>query len=447
MTVCRPRPPDPATVQGNVLKGYRFDHVAHAVLRIDDPARARRWLADTAHLVTSGAPWADKPDRTWNVAFSHRGLVALGLPEAVLGSFSREHRDGMLARAAMLGDIGDSAPDRWDAPYREPDRLHVLVSRYATADAIGDAEAELRASLDDAGLELVVVEHGARLPKDREHFGYLDGVGQPTFAGGGPGARTEGNPGPGGRFHRVAVGELLHGHRNESGAVGDAPAPPYGPNGSYLVFRKLAQHVGRFRRFVAEQATALALEPDLVMAKLVGRWPDGTPLAVSPDRPDPAVVADPVRIDDFTYADDPLGLRCPLGAHIRRVNPRDGLAGDAALVGQHRIVRRGMPYGPPLAEGALDDDGAERGLLFTGLVTDLDAQFEFIVQEWCLRGDRVLVGKDPDPMIGHGAGTAKLTIGGAPPRFLHPLPDVVTTRGGEYFWLPSMAALSHLTRG
>ena len=446
MILRRSRPVDRAALQGNILRGYRFDHVAHTMLRIDDPTRARRWLADTHELVTSGAPWSEKPDRTWNIALTHRGLAALGLPDDVLASFAPELQEGMLARAESLGDTGPSAPTTWDAVYQDPDRLHVLVTRYATEGAIDDAVAELRASVDGAGLEVLAVERGAGLPSGREHFGYLDGVGQPTFAVPGRGAATEGNPGRDGRFHRVAMGELLHGHANENHHVADHPAAPYGADGCYLVFRKLAQHVGRFRTFVHEQAGALGLDPDLVMAKLVGRWPDGTPLAVSPERPDPAIVADPVAVDEFTYADDPLGLKCPLGAHIRRANPRDGLGAGGALVGQHRIVRRGMPYGPPLDPGRLDDDGAERGLLFTGLVADLGAQFEFIVQEWCLRGDPVLVGKDPDPMIGHGAGTAKLTIGGEPPRFLHPLPDVVTTRGGEYFWVPSMAALRALHR-
>ena len=85
------------------------------------------------------------------------------------------------------------------------------------------------------------------------------------------------------------------------------------------------------------------MDPGELRAKILGRWPDGTPLASSPVE-DPLISNSRRRSNEFLYADDPNGLACPLGAHVRRANPRDGMPGGAERTMRHRIIRRGMPY-------------------------------------------------------------------------------------------------------
>jgi hypothetical protein len=202
--------------------------------------------------------------------------------------------------------------------------------------------------------------------------------------------------------------------------------------------------VAAFRRFVA--GARYPGGPDLLAAKLVGRWPDGTPLARSPARPDPALAADPARINDFAYGDDADGLRCPIGAHIRRANPRDAEGfWSGRLTSRHRIIRRGRPYGEPLPDGALEDDGVERGLIFICFNADIWRQFETIQALWIDDGDPFGLGPDKDFLVGEPHGTVgKMTIQGRPPFFLKPQPRFVTLRGGEYLYRPSVSGLRWL---
>jgi Dyp-type peroxidase family len=260
----------------------------------------------------------------------------------------------------------------------------------------------------------------------------------------------DGQPARGGRWRDVAPGEFLLGHRDEDGGLPEAPAAPFDRNGTFMVYRKLAMDVAAFRRFVAEQGERFPGGPDALAAKIVGRWPDGTPLSLSPERPDPELVSDPARINDFTYGDDPHGLKCPVGAHIRRANPRDaeGFFGGK-LSDRHRIVRRGRPYGPRLPEGVLEDDGVDRGLVFVCFQSDLWRQFETIQALWIDDGDPFGLGADKDFLIGEpsGNGAGKMTIQGDPPFVVRPQPRFVTTRGGEYLILPSISALRRLADG
>ena len=184
----------------------------------------------------------------------------------------------------------------------------------------------------------------------------------------------------------------------------------------------------------------------MLAAKIVGRWPDGTPLVRSPDAPDPALAADPARINDFSYRDDADGLRCPIGSHIRRANPRDAEGfWSGRLTNRHRIIRRGRPYGPPLPPGELEDDGVERGLIFVCFNADIWRQFETIQALWIDDGDPFGLGPDKDFLVGEPHGTAgKMTIQGRPPFFLKPQPRFVTMRGGEYLYRPSIGGLRAL---
>ena len=90
-----------------------------------------------------------------------------------------------------------------------------------------------------------------------------------------------------------------------------------------MVFRKLQQNVASFRRWTSDEGQKFPGGVEHFKAKLVGRWPDGTPVELSPDKPDPAIATDPSKNRNFRYGDDPLGKRGPLGSHVRRANPRD----------------------------------------------------------------------------------------------------------------------------
>jgi deferrochelatase/peroxidase EfeB len=200
--------------------------------------------------------------------------------------------------------------------------------------------------------------------------------------------------------------------------------------------------VAAFRRYVA--SAGFPGGPELLAAKIVGRWPDGTPLTLSPLGPDAAVASDPRRINAFSYSEDANGFGCPLGAHIRRANPRDSPGFfDGRLTNRHRIVRRGRAYGPPLPAGVLDDDGADRGLVFVCFQADIWRQFETIQALWIDDGDPFGLGRDKDFLVGEPDG-GKMTIPGRPPYFLKPQPRFVTMRGGEYLFQPSIAALRRL---
>ena len=211
------------------------------------------------------------------------------------------------------------------------------------------------------------------------------------------------------------------------------------------MYRKLHQDVAAFR---AQLATAAELYPggeERLAAKIVGRWRDGTPIDLSPERPDPAIVADDQRNNAFSYATDGDGLRCPIGAHVRRANPRDSLPFEGKLVNRHRLIRRGIPYGDPLPEGA-PDDGQDRGVIFMCLQASIARQFEFIQGQWLNRGNAFTLGEDQDVLVGpqDGPGPHKMTVPGNPPFFVGPLRRVVTVRGGEYFFVPGINGLEYL---
>jgi Dyp-type peroxidase family len=439
-----------ADIQGNVLRGYTMPAAAYLFLRIVDVDKARALMTRMLPQVVTAAPWPDGPPATAiNVAFTFAGLQALGLPDSLLDSFPAVFRDGMAARAEQLGDRGPSAPAGWEPGLGGGD-AHVLVTVYAV-----DAE-HLRAALADVldadsehAVELVHLQRAEALLGGRDHFGFFDGIAQPAVEGAGVTPRPgDGQPDGRGGWRTVATGEVLLGYPDEDGTLPAAPGAPFERNGTFVVYRKLAMDVAAFRRYVAAQGERYPGGGRLLAAKIVGRWPDGTPLALSPEKPNAAIASDSQRINDFGYADDPDGLRCPLGAHIRRTNPRDAKGFfDGRLSNRHRIVRRGRSYGRPLAAG-LEDDGADRGLIFVCFQADIWRQFETIQSLWVDDGDPFGLGRDKDFLIGEPHGTdGKMTIQGNPPFFLKPQPRFVTTRGGEYLFQPSMSALRRLAGG
>jgi Dyp-type peroxidase family len=354
----------------------------------------------------------------------------------------------MAARASLLGDDGESAPEHWEGGLGSPE-VHVLVMISAMHERALEAhDQRLRAGLErNGGLSLLYTDRGNALPGNAEHFGYADGFAQPSIEGAGiPDLPGQGAPSSDGRWRPIRAGEFILGYADEEGALPPAPPPnELSTNGSFLVYRKLHQDVVAFRARLAESARLYPGGEEQLAAKLVGRWRDGTPLDLSPERPDPAIVVDEQRNNAFSYHDDPAGMRCPIGAHVRRANPRLSLPFEGQLVNRHRLIRRGIPYGEPLPAGA-QDDGADRGVIFMCLQASIARQFEFIQSQWLGAGNSFGLGEDQDALVGAQNGTppAKMTVPGQPPFFLGPLSRVVTVKGGEYFFVPGLNGLHFL---
>ena len=436
-------------IQGFVVRGYRLPAAGYLFLRIDDAAKARAFLGDFIPQVITAERWDVKPESGINIAFSYAGLRALAVSDASLDGFPAEFRDGMASRAELLGDVGESAPEHWEDCFRSGD-AHVLVMISAKDPAaLAERDQRIRAVVADrGGASVVVTQLGGVLPTGREHFGYADGFSQPAIEG----SRFEDHPGAGapagnGDWRPIAPGEFMLGYPDEQGSLPAAPPPDeLSRNGSYVVYRKLRQDVAAFRRSLREAAALYPGGEELLAAKLVGRWRDGTPLDSSPHAEDPGLVADKSLNNAFDYGRDPEGLRCPVGSHIRRMNPRLSMPFEGKLVNRHRIIRRGITYGDPLPEGA-EDDGADRGVIFMTVQASLARQFEFVQAQWANTGNPFRLGDDQDPIIGpQDTAPAKMTVPGRPPFFAGPLSRVVTMRGGEYFFAPGINGLRYLAQ-
>ena len=371
-----------------MLRGYTMPAAAYLWLRIVDVAEARALMRRMLPQVATAAPWATAPRDGDERRVHVRGAAGAGAGRRRAGLLPGGFREGMAARAERLGDRGPSAPSNWEPGFGE---AHVLVT-VSAVDAAHLAAALESVIGEDAEMRAVALVHlqqAEALAGGRDHFGFFDGIAQPAIEGSGVAPRPgDGQPDGAGGWREVATGEVLLGYRDEDGALPAAPAPPFERNGTFVVYRKLAMDAAAFRRFVA--SAGYPGGADQLAAKIVGRWPDGTPLELSPDRPDPSVRA----INDFSYANDPDGLRCPLGAHIRRANPRDSLGFyEGRLSNRHRIVRRGRAYGPPLPPGVVDDDGVDRGLVFVCFQADIWRQFETIQSLWIDDGDPFGLGR------------------------------------------------------
>jgi Dyp-type peroxidase family len=443
--------PDLANLQ-RLVKGYgrRFGCAVYLFARVVQPEMARRWLREAAEGVTAHhQPDGGVHPPPLSVAFTFAGLRSLGVPESSLATFPAPFREGMAARADLLGDTGESAPRNWDEPFacaaeehRPRAAVHLLVAVYAhDAGQIAERGRQLEDQMTASGLEIVGRQEAARFPNGREHFGFVDGIAQPLVLGLSTGRSVPSHAG-----RPIAAGEFLLGHADEEGLVGDAPSPCFlAREGTYLVYRKLSQHVAAFERLLRAGAERFQCDREWLAARLMGRWREGTPVELSPDHKPDHASGTGARDVEFGYHGDPDGRRCPLGAHVRRANPRDGLAAGEAMVSRHRLLRRGIPYGPRL-EGDTPD-GRDRGLIFLALVADIERQFEFVQRQWLNDGNVLGLGADRDAIAGSSQGSSKLVIQGAPPRCLLLSERLTTTRAGEYFFLPGVDALRCMASG
>ena len=410
---------------------------AYLGIRIDEPRAGRQLLRRLLPRVDSVASFEPARQTSLGVALTFPGLQALGVPEDSLASFPAEFQQGMAARAADLGDTGASAPENWEEPLGSS-ALHLILASLAPDEA---ALQDLSVLIDDAlgdlpGAAPIWRQQVHVGPDEREPFGFRDGIGQPAIEGSGiPGTNPYEQP--------VKAGEFILGYQNETGGIPRIPQPEVlGRNGTYASFRKLHTRVAAFRRYLHERAASRE-EEQLLAAKFVGRWPSGAPLALSPEIDDPDLGADPERNNAFMYGDDPLGLKCPLGAHARRMNARDGrITGQPRL---HRMIRRGTTYGPPLAPGSVDDDGVDRGIIFTFICANLARQFEFVQTEWVNDGNFAGVSGEMDPLVGpNDDGVFTLPKKPIRRRFSG-LPPFVINRGGEYGFVPGLRGLRWLS--
>jgi Dyp-type peroxidase family len=457
-------PIDLRDLQGDILRAYGndYDHTSYAFVSIDcPPEQAQAWLGGLLYAVTRAAPWTSgvKPLTTLNVAVTAAGLRALGVSEEAIGSFSGEFQQGMADRARRLGDTGPSDPGGWERGLGTGE-AHVLLTINAQEREDHErALGKMREAMEAAGgIRVVFQQDSALLPAAREHFGFADGFSQPAIEGASDDKAPGGGvPESGGRWRALAPGEFVLGYADEDTRkdprrrLPNAPVEPLGRSGTYMVWRKLYQDVAVWRRVLRHAARYYDADGDehKLAAKIVGRWPDGTPLVTHPDKPEPNFNPAARDANDFRYADDLDGRRCPLGAHIRRANPRDALGFEGALTYRHRMIRRGMPYGPPLPEGVTRDDGIDRGLVFVSFQASISRQFEAVQLQWLNDGNIFGLGHDKDFLLGAdpGAGGGKMTIQGDPPFFLSPQDSFVRTRGGEYLFVPGMSALAAIADG
>lgn len=490
---------DYGDVQGIVRFGYKkMTEAAYLLVRVRSAAAARRWLRSAP--ITSALSASPPPSTAMQVAFSAAGLRALGVSPDVLAGFSSEFLVGMTGedRARRLGDVGINASSRWewggDASTNLP---HLVVMCFAEPHN-GGLEALLLRTMGAEWNEAFDVLR--RLDTGDlggvEPFGFADGLSQPELDWNQQRHPSKGQLEYG---NAVALGEFLLGYPNEYKKytdrptlaadvanqellpAGDAPErKDLGRNGTYLVVRQLRQDVRTFWQFVNRQSGNDFAEADRLAAAFVGRSRAGDPLVPVRQQATPGTGApsDPTRLNQFTFDDDPLGARCPIGAHIRRSNPRNadlpghptGLTRLMATLGLgrktfdedltssvrfHRVLRRGREYGPALspadALAPAPDNDPERGLQFVCINANISRQFEFLQNAWIMNSKFSGLNGESDPLLGGREPIAGCPVtdsftlpgGDSVRRRVSGLPQFVTVRGGAYFFLPSLRALRY----
>lgn len=317
-----------------------------------------------------------------------------------------------------------------------------------------------------SSIKVVYSEIGNTRPgaaRGHEHFGFLDNISQPGIRGltrplSPIYQPNEALPGQ----DLIWPGEFVFGYPGQDPEdpvkAGKSPemAAPWMRNGSYMVFRRLEQKVPEFRRFVTEQAARLGMSPQLLAARMVGRWRSGAPLELAPLRDNPGLGSDDKRNNDFDFAEDRFQHKCPFAAHIRKVNPRDDIA--LAEAQRHRIIRAGIPFGPEVMPGETATKHS-RGLMFVCYQTSIERQFEFIQKNYANNPSFVTGKERPggggvvvpgfDPIIGQAPGNGpremdepypNYPVGNRRSPLAIPQQFVVLT-AAAYFFMPSISAL------
>jgi Dyp-type peroxidase family len=474
-------------IQGGLF-GFNKDHQLFIYVKFGDTPSAKQVIAELIPEIGNGfevlafnAAYGDLLSRqastsglraTWvNLWLTRTGLQQLGAPG--IDAFPEEFRDGMPSR--VLGDVDASASTTWVAPFAGGAEPHAIV--VIAADVPDDLAAERQHILD------ILAQHGATpigeqpgdaRPGDKrghEHFGFKDGISQ-------PGIEHLSTSSKGGA--KIPPGEVLIGYPDADGNVSGqpsqtpapvptgynptpppplpAPLPPWTKNGSFVVFRRLRQDVGAFQQAMQDQAAAAGRDADKLAAKVVGRWPSGAPLesvpglphGVDPTAEDPSVEHEAVleneHINNFDYTDDKDAARVPRAAHIRKMNPRADVLPDGDSSGRHRMVRRGIPYGPEFQPGETPygqvvPDTQDRGLLFVNYQSSIARTFEFVQTRWANVEEFQQPGDGEDPIISQDKPDGTFAI---PPDHAVTFRRWVTTTGGAYLFAPSLSGLGAL---
>ncbi len=455
----------------------------YIVLHFEDAEKARGWLKTILPQVTHGE---QKPkDLCLQLALTYPGLKLWGAGDFVSHGFAVEFMQGMDRdfRARVLGDNGDSCNRFWRWGARDQDEVHALAMVYAPDVPALHAWADaLEAARGENGLVILNRLEAAPNPLGKEHFGFRDGLSQPTLKGLVKPGREADFP----EWNVISDGEFILGYPNGYNLLPDSPMiaekfdpdnvltsasdqpgfKDFGRNGSYMIFRHLEQDVAMFWEQIGdairrEQGTVEVEACIQLASKMVGRWPNGTPISESttkegPDRP-------ARELNGFQYAEEDLeGKGCPWGSHIRRSNPRDAMpdnkpSSSTRISNLHRILRRGRIYGAPLAPDfdprkmvGQEPDGQERGLFFICFNTNISRQFEFVQHTWCNNTKFAGLYQDPDPILGIRDERAEglrhdFTMPGEPfRRKVQSLTRNVHVKGGGYFFMPGLRALQFL---
>jgi Dyp-type peroxidase family len=427
-------------IQSGVLRPRPTPYVAtYIALRIDERQAGRALMQRISNAVTSAASPESPLADTWvSVALTYHGLKALGVPQDSLDTFSWEFRQGMAARAKDLGDVGESDPQNWEKPLGSSDLHLIIVAVSPDAERLEAAVARARETYQTmTGIEAIWRQNCHALPNEKEPFGYRDGISHPAIEGSGiPGTNPHEQP--------LKAGDFVLGYPDEMRGVQKTTPEVLGRNGTYVVVRKLHQRVADFRRYLNTNSKS-SDEEELLAAKMIGRWRSGAPLALCPFHDDPELGGDPLRNNAFMFEeDDKAGLKTPAGSHIRRTNPRD--ASIAGLARIHRMIRRGTAYGPLLPDGVLEDDGADRGIIFAFVGANIGRQFEFVQSQWINDAVFIGAGADKDPVVGSNGDGGDFTVPRKPVRRrIQGIPNFVVTRGGEYCFMPGLRALRWLS--
>jgi deferrochelatase/peroxidase EfeB len=327
-----------------------------------------------------------------------------------------------------------------------PDAMKSYTDRLTDLFAEGNAFREI---WRQDGAALIEMQNGQPVPTARVHFGYTDGISMTTIRGG-PEKYHPDHQQPCDSWLFVLQGEA------ENYIV---PEPrELGLNGSFAVFKMIETDVVGFENFL--QSNKDKIDPELLAAKICGRWRNGVPLALSPDTDSPAGGIPPEQMNNYEYVNadgsgDPKGLRCPVGAHMRRINPRGqpvtGQGEPGGSNNTHRLIRRGLPYGPAY-DPSKPYDGIERGLLGYFINSNIENQYEFVMGHWVndseFAGSVRLHPKSKDPMIGTQDPAESIFVipqaNGAPPIKVTGFSTFVKTKAAAYCFLPSVTAIKFI---
>ncbi|MFE2308895.1 peroxidase [Streptomyces sp. NPDC059411] len=480
--------------QGDILAGFRKDQACLLFLHFGDAAKARQWLgrllpsiSTTEEVARFNQDFSRARKRSGGIdpvsmsglwtglSLTHPGLRLFGgkepFPAAPPGSNAEAFTQGAAARAQLLGDTGTSAPQSWlFGAEQSATAVHAVLTLAAdNPDTLAEAVADHRDGAGAAGATVVFRQDGATLPdalRGHEHFGFADCISQPGVRGfdepdPATGTTVLGKPGT----RLIPAGEFLVGRERVGQRSNGLPA--WATGGAFQVVRRLAQDVPGWWTQVALRLAELQKAgsapadagKEWLGARLMGRWPNGMPVAVCPaaQQPREPGVDPDAKLD---YGADPNGWGMPLFAHIRKGNPRGGLVltpgrpplAQAELDGR-RLMRRGIPYGPVYNPELGDGHGPEasRGLLFICHQADLVGQFELVVRKWLNEPD-FPAGRNPrtgcDPVLGPDSALAFETPSATGSRAdtLY-FSRFVRTEGSVYAFSPSLSVLRALAGG